>query len=424
MDRIRVQGGTALCGEVSISGAKNASLPLMAAALLAPSASVLIRIPDLRDINTMIRMLEHLGAVVERIDDGLKITSTNLADREAPYDLVRQMRASIYVLGPMLARFGHARVSLPGGCAIGTRPIDLHLRGLEALGATIKLEHGYVEATAPSGGLRGAEFSLSGPSGSSVGATCNVLMAAVVAQGDTVIRGAAREPHVDNLIDYLNAMGARIEGAGSGTLQIEGVQSLEGCAHTVIADPIEAGSFMIAIAITQGDAILRNCNPSHMRTEIDKLMEMGAFVEVLPDGTSLHVRNDGALRPTTVRTAPYPGFATDMQAQFMVAMSLATGQSLVTENIYPERFMHVAELNRMGAEITINHNTASVRGVKTLSGAEVMASDLRASAALILAGLAAEGQTDVLRVYHLDRGYEQIEQKFCSMGACIERISS
>ena len=422
MDKIRVTGGGRLTGKVEIGGSKNASLPLMAAALLADGPSQLERIPNLADIANMSGMLEHLGAIVRRTEDFLEIDPSGLRDVEAPYDLVRKMRASIYVLGPLLARFGRARVSLPGGCAIGTRPVDIHLRGMQALGAEIRLEHGVVVAEAPRGGLLGADCVISGPSGPSVGATCNMLMGASLARGSSVLRGTACEPHVDDLIGYLNAMGARIRRVGSGVIEVEGVEALRGARHRVIPDQIEAGTFMIAAAVTQGDVVLEGCRPDHMQAELDKLLEMGGRVEPTADGDGLRVRNDEPLRPVAIGTSPYPGFPTDLQAQYMVAMSLAQGESTLVDTIFPDRFLHAAELNRMGADITVHNGTATVRGVQSLSGAQVMASDLRASAALIVAGLAARGQTDCLRVYHLDRGYERLAEKFAALGARIERM--
>lgn len=421
MDRIKITGGQRLQGTVEASGAKNASLPLMAASLLADTPSHLDRVPQLHDVTSMSKIIEHLGAIVTRTNGGLTIDPSCIYEAEAPYDLVRKMRASYYVLGPLLAKFRHARVSLPGGCLIGSRPIDLHLRGFEALGATISLEHGYIDAVAPREGLHGAEMSLEGPSGSSVGATCNVLMAASLARGRSIIRGASCEPHVDDLANYLNAMGAHIEGIGTNVLTVEGVASLQGANYQVIADQIEAGTLMVAAAMNKGDVVIQNCRPDHMRAEITKLQEMGAHLEV--GETSIHVTNGSQLRPAAVRTLPYPGFPTDMQAQFMAAMCFAQGESTVVETIFPERFMHAAELVRMGADITVTNGTAKVRGVEKLQGAMVMASDLRASAALVLAGLAAEGETEILRVYHLDRGYEGLEQKFRTLGAKIERVS-
>jgi UDP-N-acetylglucosamine 1-carboxyvinyltransferase len=425
MDRIRIIGGKRLEGEVEISGSKNASLPLMAATLLTEGPCRLDRIPRLADITTMAHMLEFIGADVKRGEDGvLTIHAQNLQVTEAPYDLMRKMRASIYVMGPLLARFGQAKVSLPGGCAIGTRPVDLHLRGFEALGAQIELHHGYIQATAPAGGLRGAECVLSGPSGPSVGATCNVLMAAVLAQGHSTLRDIAREPHVEDLIHCLNGMGAHIESNGCDVLEVDGVDALHGVEHSVIPDQIEAATFMIAAALTQGDVVLRDCRPHHMRAEIAKLHEMGAQAEVLANGHDLRVWRDAPFRPAAVRTAPYPGFPTDAQAQFMVAMSLAQGESVVVETIFPDRFMHAAELNRMGADIRVLNGTATIHGVERLSGAAVMCSDLRASAALVLAGLVAQGETECLRVYHIDRGYERIEAKLRGLGAYIERLSA
>ncbi|MBN1866029.1 UDP-N-acetylglucosamine 1-carboxyvinyltransferase [Candidatus Sumerlaeota bacterium] len=420
MDRIRIEGGRPLAGEVEIGGAKNASLPLMAAALLADSPSLLEHIPHLQDVVTMTRMIEHLGADVTRTNGGIRIDPSGFADAEAPYELVRRMRASIYVLGPLLARFGHARVSLPGGCAIGTRPIDLHLHGLRALGAEIRIEHGYVHASAPSEGLRGADVVLEGPNGPSVGATCNVLMAAALARGHSVLRGTAREPHVADLAGYLSAMGASIRGAGTDVIEVDGVDRLSGTTYRVIPDQIETGTLMAGAAMTRGRVLLRGCRPDHVQVEIAKLREMGAYVE--EDNDTLLVGADDRLRAISLRTAPYPGFPTDTQAQFMAALSLAVGESRITETVYPDRFIHVAELNRMGADITVELGSATVRGVERLSGATVMASDLRASAALILAGLAAEGTTECLRVYHLDRGYERLEEKFRVLGAKIERI--
>lgn len=419
MDSIKICGGQSLKGEVTISGAKNAALPLMAASLLPEGPSQLHHIPRLRDINTMIQVLENLGAQITWQQNTLHIDPTSLTDTEAPYELVRQMRASIYVLGPLLARFGHARVSLPGGCAIGNRPIDLHLKGLQALGAKVQIEHGFVEATAPPQGLQGTECSISGPSGSSVGATCNVLMAAVLAKGTTILRGAAREPDVDDLIQYLNKLGAHIQGTGTGVLTINGVKQLKGTEYQVMPDRIEAGTYLMAAAMTQGDITAKRCRPDHMRATLDKLKEMGVQIKINQD--TIRATAPENLYPISARTLPYPGFPTDMQAQFLAALSLAQGESTITETIYPDRFIHVAELNRMGADITVAHATAVARGVTRLTGATVMASDLRASAALILAGLAAEGETQILRVYHLDRGYENLESKFHHLGATITR---
>jgi UDP-N-acetylglucosamine 1-carboxyvinyltransferase len=417
VDRFYITGGKPLRGTVQISGAKNATLPLMAAALLCDGPSSFTNAPDLRDVDTMAQVLAAVGASVT-VDQGRVIVDpTGFDHPEAPYDMVRKMRASIYVLGPMLARLGHARVAMPGGCAIGARPIDLHLCGFEALGAEIAIEHGDIHAKAPR--LRGSDFSLSGPSGSSIGATANVLMAAVLAEGQTVLRGAALEPEIIDLIDFLTQAGAQIEGTGTSTLTIEGVDSLRGHEHRVIPDRIEAGTFLAAGALTQGDVTLEGVEPDHMGRTLELLEEAGATIEQ-GEGT-FRVTREGPLQPVAVRTLPYPGFPTDMQAQLMVLCSVAEGDSTLTETIYPDRFIHVSELNRMGADIQVFSATATVRGVERLSGAPVMASDLRASAALMLAGLVAEGVTEILRVYHIDRGYERIEQKLANLGAQIKR---
>ncbi|MFH0793080.1 MAG: UDP-N-acetylglucosamine 1-carboxyvinyltransferase [bacterium] len=420
MDRLRIAGGCRLQGKVTIGGSKNASLPLMVASLLAETPTTLTNTPNLRDTETMVLVLTRVGASVRFIGNQLFIDPQHFSVAEAPYDMVRKMRASIYVMGPMLARLGHCRVSLPGGCAIGARPIDLHLKGFEALGVHITRDRGYI--VAKHDGLRGAEFSLEGPAGSSVGATCNVLMAAVLAKGTSVMHGAAREPEVVDLINFLNAMGAHIEGAGESTLTIEGVDRLRGVEYAVIPDRIEAGTYMAAAAITKGDVLIENCEPAHLTAVIEKFREIG--VEVEAENGGLRVRSDGNFRPASIRTLPYPGFPTDLQAQFMVLVALAPGVSTIVETIYPQRFMHAMELVRMGAEINLTDGKALVEGVPTLSGAPVMASDLRASAALVLAGLAAKDETEVLRVYHIDRGYEQIDEKLSALGAQIERIGT
>ena len=421
MQSMRIHGGTRLVGTVKAGGAKNAALPLMAAALLTNGTSHLKRIPQLRDVASMAEVLSHLGAQVGRDGAAMTIDASALRDAEAPYDLVRKMRASIYVLGPLLARFGRARVSLPGGCAIGSRPIDLHLRGMRALGAEIRVEHGYVEAQAPAGGLTGADCVIEGDHGPSVGATCNVLMATALAKGQSVLRGCAIEPEVDDVAHFLAKAGARIDGIGTRTLEVEGVEGLNPIEYETIADRIEAGTFLVAGLMTRGDVTVADCRPEHMQTVLEKLAEMGASIET---GKS-HVRitHDGPIRPVPIRTAPYPGFPTDMQAQCMAALCLAEGESRITETIYPDRYMHAAELNRMGAEVDVTPPSAIVRGVPALSGASVMASDLRASAALILAGLVADSTTECLRIYHLDRGYERLEEKFQALGASIERVN-
>lgn len=419
MDRIVVRGGRPLKGTVRISGAKNAALAEMAACMLASGESTLRNVPRLQDIETMAGVLSFLGVTTVREEDRLRIDGTDWRGHEAPYDMVRKMRASFYVMGPMLARLKRAKVSLPGGCAIGTRPIDLHLRGFEALGAKITVEHGYVQAIGDR--MRGAEFSLEGEFGSSVGATCNVVMAAAMTPGRTVIHGAALEPEVAEVIRMLNLMGARIKGLETPTLEIEGVEQLRPIEHTTIPDRIEAGTFLVAAVMTRGDILALGAKAEHMEAVLDKLRQVGAEVEVLPEG--IRVRGGREIRPTTIRTLPYPGFPTDMQAQFMAMLCLANGESRIHEGIYPDRFIHAAELMRMGADIQHAAGEARVRGVGKLTGAPIMASDLRASAALVLAGLAAEGETMIHRVYHIDRGYERIEEKLSALGASIERVS-
>lgn len=420
MDRFYLWGGQTLRGEVQIGGAKNAALPLMAAALLCDGPVTLTNVPDLRDVDTMAQVLASVGAVVTVEPGGrMVIDPSGFNVAEAPYDIVRKMRASIYVMGPMLARLGKAKVSLPGGCAIGPRPIDLHLHGFEGLGAEVRTEHGYVLATATR--LRGGEFSLAGKAGSSVGATCNVLMAAALAEGKTILRGVAMEPEVIDLIDFLNAAGAKITGAGTTTLTVEGVPSLRGIEHRVIPDRIEAGTFMVAAAMTAGDVTCKGVNLAHMENITDQLLRAGVTVE--PRNGDVRVTRTGPLQPLSVRTLPYPGFPTDMQAQLMAMCCLADGDSTLTETIYPERFIHVGEMVRMGADIHVFSATAIVKGLAKLSGAPVMASDLRASAALVLMGLVADGVTEILRVYHIDRGYEHIETKLLALGAKIQRAT-
>jgi UDP-N-acetylglucosamine 1-carboxyvinyltransferase len=421
MDQIVVEGGKPLRGEVRISGSKNATLPIMTAALLANKTVTLTNTPNLQDIRTMGAVLDILGAKVRVWKNKITINPSGFANNEIPYDVVRKMRASVYVLGPMLARLGKARVSLPGGCAIGPRPIDLHIKGLQALGADLQLRHGYIEAEAPNG-LTGGEMWLEGPSGSSVGATCNVMMAAALAKGTTIIHAAAREPEVTDLGNFLNALGARVDGAGTGTITIEGVAGLSGGAYRVSADRIEAGTYMVAGAITGGDVTVLDCDPACCESMLEKLVEIGAKVTI--DGASVRVQGGELTNPVNIRTLPYPGFPTDMQAQFTSMLAVVPGVSTVTETIYPDRFIHVAELNRMGANIAVHAATATITGVQQLLAAPVMASDLRASAALVLAGLVAKGSTQVLRVYHIDRGYESIEKKLGALGASIERVNS
>ena len=417
MEKIRIVGGRPLEGTVRISGAKNASLPDLCAALLTDQPVTLRNVPEVRDIRTMGRVLAALGAEVEfRVGGQVDLKAATLTSVEAPYELVKTMRASVLVLGPLGAREGRARVSLPGGCAIGARPIDLHLAALEKMGATLTVEHGYVEARARR--LRGAEISFDTVT---VTGTENVMMAASLAEGRTVLRNAACEPEVEDLAALLSAMGARIAGAGTPTIEVEGVERLGGASHRVIPDRIETGTYLVACAIAGGEIEVRHCQPAHLRAVIDKLRETGLRIEEGPD--NLRVRAPRVLRPANVTTQPHPGFPTDMQAQYMVLMTQAEGASTVTETIFENRFMHVAELARMGANVRENGRTAIVTGPTPLSGAQVMATDLRASACLVLAGLAATGETVVDRIYHLDRGYYRIDEKLRGLGADVERLT-
>jgi UDP-N-acetylglucosamine 1-carboxyvinyltransferase len=393
----------------------------MAAALLGDTPSVIKKTPWLKDVDTMLTILEAMGVTTRRTFEGdVTIDPTSLRGREAPYDHVRKMRSSIYVLGALLGKVGEAVVSMPGGCVIGPRPIDLHVKGLTELGATIEKQHGYLHASAEQ--LRAARIFLGGPFGSSVGATINVMLAAVQAEGVTVIESAACEPDVADVALFLNKMGAKITGAGTPTLTIEGVKELQGATHEVMPDRIEAGTYMIAAAATGGDVTLLGAEPRHLEAVTAKLRESG--VEVSEEGNRIRVRSTGARRCTDLTTLPYPGFPTDLQAQFMALMSVTPGVSRIIERIYPDRFMHVGELARLGADITMDSNSALVRGVESFSGAPVMASDLRASAALIIGGLVAEGETVIHRVYHIDRGYEDIENKLAKLGAKIRRLKS
>jgi UDP-N-acetylglucosamine 1-carboxyvinyltransferase len=418
MDRILIRGGRVLSGSIPVSGAKNAALPLMAAGLLADGPLTLTNAPDLADVATMAGLLAHHGLAVERDKTARSITISGAAtDLEAPYDLVRKMRASVLVLGPLLARHGRARVSLPGGCAIGTRPVDLHLKAFEQMGAEIEITAGYIEARAP-GGLKGARIIFPQVS---VGATENILMAAALASGQSEILNAAREPEITDLAACLMRMGARIEGIGTDRLLVEGVASLGAATHPIIADRIEAGTFACAAAITGGSLLLQGARLDHLGAVTRTLREAG--VDVAEEEGGLRVTRSNGLRGADVMTEPFPGFATDMQAQFMALMCVAEGASMITETIFENRFMHVPELSRMGARINFHGASAIVRGVKKLSGAPVMATDLRASVSLILAGLAAEGETIVNRVYHLDRGYERVEAKLAAVGADIERLA-
>ena len=418
MDQIIVEGGVPLRGTVPVSGAKNAALPILAAALLAEGDHAVRNVPDLADVRTMGRLLANMGCTFERSGDhhAAAIRVPAAVSPEAPYELVKTMRAAVVVLGPLVARWGRARVSLPGGCAIGARPIDQHLKALTALGAVIELEHGYVTATAPRGRLTGTVFTFDVQT---VTGTENIIMAAALAEGRTVLRNCAREPEVIDLAAALVRMGARIEGAGTDEIRIEGVERLRPLDHSVIADRIEAGTFLVAGALPGSDVVVEGCVARDLEALVEKLRAVGATITEVPGG--LRVVGDGRPRPVDVRTAPHPGFPTDMQAQMMVPLCLADGSSKITETVFENRFMHVQELQRLGADIAIDGKTAVVRGVPALSGAPVMASDLRASAALVLAGLAAQGTTTIQRVYHLDRGYERIEAKLAPLGARIRR---
>jgi len=417
MYAFRIKGGEPLRGEISLSGSKNASLPIFAAALLLRDPVVIKNVPEVRDIFTMVELLKHLGVDVRKIENGVwRIHAQDIKTPEAPYEIVKKMRASIYVLAPLLLRKGEARVSMPGGCAFGPRPVNFHLDGLNLLGAKIKIEHGYIVAKAPL--LRGAEIVFDRKS---VGATAHLMMGSVLAKGNTVLKNAALEPEIVALADFLKKSGALIEGAGTDIIRIHGVPSLRspGVFHN-IPDRIEAGTFLVAALMTGGEIRIKNVIPKHLTSVIDKAKLAGLHVEV--SDNSLFAKASQEIRPLEIVTAPYPGFPTDMQALFMSALSLADGVSIIREEIYPDRFKHAFELNRMGAKIRIEGNTAIIEGVKELQGAPVMASDLRAGAALVLAGLSAKGETEVRRIYHVDRGYEKIEEKLKVLGANIERI--
>jgi UDP-N-acetylglucosamine 1-carboxyvinyltransferase len=415
MDKIIIEGGHSLSGEVKISGAKNAALPILISSLLTGGTCTFTNVPDLMDIKSTSLLLSHLGARVEIREDTTRIDAGDLAQFEAPYDLVRKMRASVLVLGPLVARLGKAKVSLPGGCAIGARPINLHLKGLAALGASIDLKHGYVKASARH--LKGADIYLDV---ATVTGTENLMMAAALAKGTTVLRNAAREPEIVALADTLNTMGADIQGAGTSIITIKGVSALNPVTAAIMPDRIEAGTFMMAAVLTRGEVTLLNCEPDHVGALIDKLRLAGAGIDIA--GQSIHVRGRQDIESVDIKTQPYPGFPTDMQAQFMVLMSIGAGTSTISENIFENRFIHVSELRRMGADIQVSGNIAVVKGVPYLSAAQVMATDLRASASLILAGLVAHGKTEINRVYHLDRGYQSIEKKFSALNASIQRV--
>jgi len=417
MDKFVINGGVPLQGEIPTSGSKNSALPALAAALLTEEPVTLLRVPRVRDIRTMERLLVDIGSTVDVLDGAVKLTTPKIVCPEAPYELVKTMRASSLVLGPLVARSKRARVSLPGGCAIGGRPINLHIFGLEQLGARINQSHGYIEAEAPEG-LRGATINFERIT---VTGTEDMMMAAVLAKGETVLRNAAREPEVVDLVDLLTQMGAQIEGAGTSTIRIQGVERLHGTEHTIIPDRIEAGTFLVAGAITGGDITVTGCEPAHVETLVSKMQQAGVDV-TQPDRASLRVRGASRLRSVDMTTEEYPGFATDLQAQYMALMTQADGISMIVETIFENRFMHAQELARMGANIRIDGRSAIVAGPRMLTGAGVIASDLRASASLVLAALVARGETVIDRVYHIDRGYEKIEEKLAAVGANIRRL--
>ena len=420
MDKLLIRGGRELRGEVLVSGAKNAALPELCAALLTAQPVTLRNVPRLQDVATMLKLIRNMGVTVEQGQDGtVRIDAARLSSPEAPYELVKTMRASVLALGPLLARFGEATVSLPGGCAIGSRPVDQHIKGLQAMGAEITVEHGYILAKLPKGQkrLQGARITTDMVT---VTGTENLLMAATLAQGETILENAAQEPEIPDLAEMLIQMGAKIDGHGSSRIRIQGVESLHGCDHRVVADRIEAGTFLCAVAATGGDVVLKYGRADHLDAVIEKLIAAGATVTALPDG--IRVQSQGRLQAQSFRTTEYPGFPTDMQAQFMALNCIAQGTAKVTETIFENRYMHVNELVRLGANIQIDGKVAVMEGVAQLSGATVMATDLRASASLVIAGLVAEGETVVDRIYHLDRGYDRMEAKLAAIGADIERV--
>lgn len=419
MESITVRGGSPISGEVRVEGAKNSALKLMAAALLAPGVSRITNVPDIVDVEVMSEVLAGLGAIVTRSDHALEVDATTITSFEAPYEMVAQMRASISVLGPLVARYGQAHVAMPGGCNIGSRKIDMHISGLAELGVEIRMGHGFIDAIAPEGGLRAANVVLDFPS---VGATENLLTASSVARGTTVIENAAREPEIVDLINFLNGMGARITGGGTSTVTIEGVEALHPVEHRVVGDRVEAGTFVVAGAIAGGPVTVTGFDPAHLELVLAKLEHTGAIIRVLPDGVV--VERSSAVLPVDVQTLPYPGFPTDMQAQFMALMSLAQGNSIITENVFENRFMFADELSRMGADIRIEGHHALVKGVGQLSGAPVKCPDLRGGAALVLAALVADGQTVISDIYHIDRGYERFVDKLAALGADITRTAS
>ena len=420
MDKLIIRGGHSLNGEIEISGAKNAALPELCAALLTEQEVVLFNVPKLQDVSTMLKLIRNMGVSCAHEDDGtVRLNAGALNKPEAPYEMVKTMRASVLALGPLLARFGHAKVSLPGGCAIGSRPVDQHIKGLQAMGAQINVEHGYMVASLANGRkrLKGARIATDMVT---VTGTENFLMAAALAEGETLLENAAQEPEIPDLAEMLIRMGAKIEGHGTSRIHIQGVEKLHGCEHAVVADRIEAGTFLCAVAATGGDVILKNARGDHLDAVIVKLCEAGASIEV--GSGFVRVKASGRMKAQSFRTTEYPGFPTDMQAQFMALNCIAEGTSKVTETIFENRFMHVNELVRLGANIQIDGKVSVVQGVKQLSGATVMATDLRASASLVIAGLVAEGETIVDRIYHLDRGYDRMEAKLRKVGAQIERV--
>ncbi len=420
MDKLRIRGGVELHGEVQISGAKNAALPELCAALLSSQEVTLQNVPRLQDVATMLKLIRNMGVSVEQGQDGtVRLNAAQLDKPEAPYELVKTMRASVLALGPLLARFGRARVSLPGGCAIGSRPVDQHIKGLQAMGAQISVEHGYMLASLPPARtrLKGARITTDMVT---VTGTENLLMAACLAEGETVLENAAQEPEIPDLAEMLISMGARIEGHGTSRIHIQGVPALKGCTHQVVADRIETGTFLCAVAATGGDVFLRHGRADHLDAVIEKLVAAGANVTARDDG--IRIQSNGQLLAQSFRTTEYPGFPTDMQAQFMAINCIAQGTAKISETIFENRFMHVNELVRLGAKIQIEGNMAVVEGVPQLSGATVMATDLRASASLVIAGLVADGETQVDRIYHLDRGYDRMEAKLAKLGAAIERV--
>lgn len=417
MEKLVINGGKRLEGKVKISGAKNAVLPIIAASLLGTTPSVLEEVPDLEDVRTISEVLGHLGVEVSNGGNNtLNINSSEITSCEAPYELVRKMRASFLIMGPLLARCGKAKISLPGGCAIGTRPIDLHLKGFDALGAKIDCGEGYIEASAPNG-LKGARIYLDFPS---VGATENIIMAACMAEGQTILENPAHEPEIIDLVNYLNVMGANIKGAGTNIIKIEGVKELKGCNYTIIPDRIEAGTYMVAAAMTNGDVYIENALSEHLKPVIAKLKEAGVFIQEEISG--IRVKGTGDIKAVDIKTLPYPGFPTDMQAQLMAMLTIADGSGIVSETVFENRFMHVDELKRMGASIKVDGRSAIVEGVKKLSGCQVKATDLRAGAAMVLAGLVADGETQIGCIHHIDRGYDGLVEKLCKLGADIKRV--